>query len=58
MKMKLTLFTSDQGYDSIDLYINSKDDDENKILNKTALLIETLYKMTDIEELGLTFKRS
>lgn len=58
MKMKVTLFTSDQGYDSIDLYVNSKNDDENAILNKTALLIETLYRMTDIEELSLTFKRS
>lgn len=58
MKMKVTLFTSEQGYDSIDLYVNSRNDDDNAILKKTALLIETLYRMTDIEELSLTFKRS
>lgn len=51
MKMTLRLFESGLGYDSIEIQVSGKDRAE--IIQKACLVIETLYKLTDIEEIGI-----
>lgn len=51
MQMILRLFESGPGYDSIELNVEGKD--KNEVIDKMNLVIATLYKLTDIEELSI-----
>lgn len=51
MKMILRLFESGPGYDSIELNVEGRTKAE--VIDKMNLVIETLYKLTDIAEIGI-----
>lgn len=51
MQMILRLFESGPGYDSIELKVSGKD--KGEVIEKMTLVIETLYKLTDIAEVGI-----
>lgn len=51
MQMTLRLFESGPGYDSIELTVSGKD--KKEVINKMNIVIGTLYKLTDIEELSI-----
>ena len=51
MKMTLRLFESGPGYDSIEVAVEGKNSAE--VIEKMTFVIETLYKLTDIAEIGI-----
>lgn len=51
MKMTLRLFESGPGYDSIEVAVEGKT--KSEIIKKMCLVIETLYSLTDIAEIGI-----